>query len=181
MAKQRETTPSSITTPVTNGRESTSCDVPPSHTLLCPEYGGRTRYQAPQRWGSCRNRTTVSALRSLLRVCMSSGATFQVALVPSTLKLRLRSLGYLVTFPKLPGHLHGSLDEGCDCTSEHQDILRLALPGLPRLGGKEGPGTFFRAPGLGAVGSCRGGSGRWKGVRSPEIVIGSTERQFLRN
>lgn len=37
---------------------------------------------------------------------MSSGVTFQVALVPSTLELRLQSLSYLVTFPKFPGHLH---------------------------------------------------------------------------
>lgn len=74
---------------------------------------------------------------------MSSGVTFQVALPLSTLQLRLQSLGYLVTFPDCPGHRQGGLEEGCDCTSEHRDSLRLALPGLARLRGTEGTGTFF--------------------------------------
>lgn len=65
---------------------------------------------------------------------------------------------------KFLGHLQESLDEGFSCTFDHQDILRITLPGLTHLRGKEGTGTFFKAPSLVASG---GGSGRWDGGQIP--------------
>lgn len=105
--------------------------------------------------------------RSFLLSCMSSCITFQVAFVPSILELRLQFLGYLVTFPKFLGHLQESLDEGFNYTFDHQDILRITLPGLTHLRVKEGTGTFFKAPSFGGIWSCRGGSGRWNGGQIP--------------
>lgn len=76
-------------------------------------------------------------------------------------------LGYLVTFPKFLGHLQESLDEGFNYTFDHQDILRITLPGLTHLRVKEGTGTFFKAPSFGGIWSCRGGSGRWNRGQIP--------------
>lgn len=98
---------------------------------------------------------------------MSSCMTFQMAFVPSILELRLQFLGYLVMLPKFPDHLQESLDEGCNCTFDHQDILRVTLPGLTHLRVKEGTGTFFKAPSFGGIWSCGGGSGRWNGGQIP--------------
>lgn len=101
--------------------------------------------------------------------------------MPPTLELRLQYLGYLVAFPKCLGHLPENLDEGFNYTFAHQAILRTTLPGLTHLRVKEGTGAFFTAPSFGGIWSCRGGSGRWNGGRSPETVIGSLVQQFLRN
>lgn len=98
---------------------------------------------------------------------MSACITFQVAFVPSILELRLQFLGYLVTFPKFLGHLQEILDEGFNYTFDHQDILRITLPGLTHLRVKEGTGIFFKAPSFGGIWSCRGGSGRWNGGQIP--------------
>ena len=84
-------------------------------------------------------------------------------------------------FPKFLGHLPESLDEGFNCTSEHQDILRITLPGLAALRVKEGPGTFLQAPPLVASGAAQEAGGGGTGVRSLEIITGSTVRRFPRN
>lgn len=93
--------------------------------------------------------------------------TILVAFVPFILELCLPFLGYLVTFPKFLGHLHEILDEGFNYTFDHQDILRITLPGLTHLRVKEGTGTFFKAPSFGGIWSWRGGSGRWNGGEIP--------------
>lgn len=111
---------------------------------------------------------------------MSSRA-LQMAFVPSTLELCLQFLGYVVMFPKFLGHLQESLDEGFNCTFEHQDILRITLPGLTALRVKEGTGTFLKAPPLEASGAAQEAGGGGTGVRSLEIITGSIVRQFLRN
>lgn len=98
---------------------------------------------------------------------MLSCIILQVAFEPSILELRLQFLGYLATFPKFLGHLQESLDEGFNYTFDHQDILRITLPGLTHLRVKEGTGTFFKAPSFGGIWSCRGGSGRWNGGQIP--------------
>lgn len=105
MAEQRETTLSSITTPVTDGRESISCDVPPAthYRVLSTVCVPGSRH--------CRGGGDVETARQSLPSGASQGLYvigrhISGALVPSTLELRLQSLSYLVTFPKFPGHLH---------------------------------------------------------------------------
>lgn len=119
------------------------------------------------RWGRDIKTAYICPQGADLRSWMSSCTTFQMAFVPSILELRLQFLGYLVMFPKFLGHLQESLDEGFNYTFDHQDILRITLPGLTHLRVKEGTGTFFKTPSFGGIWSCRGGSGRWNGGQIP--------------
>lgn len=138
-----------------------------NHKLTFIEYSLYAWYYArPCRgWGI--DIKTVCPQGAYLGSCTSACITFQVAFVPSTLELRLQFLCYLVTFPKFLGHLQEILDEGFNYTFDHQDILRITLPGLTHLRVKEGTGTFFKAPSFGGIWSCRGGSGRWNGGQIP--------------
>lgn len=161
---------------------------PPTAFSLRHNWHGWNSFSAWAYAGHCRGgerrktqRSTLCPPGARLGSCMSSWVTFQAASVPPTLELRLQYQGYLVTFPKFLGHLQQNLDEGFNCTFEHQAMQRTSLPGLTHLRVKEGTGTFFKAPSFGGIWSCRGDSGRWNGGSSPETVIGSLVQQFLRN